>query len=581
MDSKFVVIGIVLLSYILLIEGSVITNHNGRTEVCPKMCTCDIIEGLKRADCSQENLINTYTDVPASVEILDLSINKISTVEDDSLMEYSNLVKLFLSDNSINTISLNAFAGLPKLEVLDLSHNRLEKVHEDLFEHNEKLTDLNLSNNNFIALENRPLLKSSSIMYLHMSDCKIPQLYESLFLYMPSLRTIDLSENLMITLSKEPFIHLKKLRSINLHENRWQCDSSTMRGTINWMKKRIASIQIDNCFINPYKSKAMFEKMEMDPSLREGKNNRHEVPIDKLWGLTTQTTDYWSSLKEKSCAYNEDQDSNSRKTCEDFVECQNRFNELYYAYAELKSHNGLNINTKHISRLATTLLLCGIFIGALFGFFATYSVMCLIEKCCKNSNNDSSPRTKTVQELRREFRKRNLFEHTRLNDQRVADSPSGHPVSHLSSREQSQIYRNHENTRQFLVNLFSKRRPRFVRNNSQITNLQNRYIPPIQIRSSPNASPAPTSSSFVWESMRENEENQDREQMLDSHNESRQSSVMAVWNNYYGIDELRRPESSRASYEVVPICNTAASVNRMVLRETPPPPYVDCNKQSN
>lgn len=32
---------------------------------------------------SHENLINPYTDVPTGVEILDLSINKISAIEDD------------------------------------------------------------------------------------------------------------------------------------------------------------------------------------------------------------------------------------------------------------------------------------------------------------------------------------------------------------------------------------------------------------------------------------------------------------------------------------------------------------------
>ncbi|XP_058814366.1 uncharacterized protein LOC131678321 [Topomyia yanbarensis] len=583
MFSKIVVISVILGSYMLVIQGSVITNRDGHVEVCPKMCTCDMVEGLKRADCSHENLINTYTDVPTSVEILDLSINKISSVEDDSLMNYNNLVKLFLSDNSIQTLSLHAFSGLQNLEVLDLSHNRLEKLHEDLFENNDKLIDLNLSNNNFIYLENRPLLRSSSIMYLHMSDCKIPQLYESLFLYLPSLRTMDLSNNLMITLSKEPFIHLKKLRSIDLHENRWQCDSSSVRSTISWMKKRVASIQIENCFINPYKSKSKFEKMELDPGYSENKNNREEIVIEKVWGDAT-TTNYWTSLKEKTCAYNEAMDPNNRKTCENFIECQKRFSELYHAYTEAKTENksDRSNNTIYNNRLATTLLLCGVFIGALFGSFATYSLIYLAQKCRRSRDNATSPKTKTLQELRREFRKRNIFEHSRLNDS-PSDNFNGR---NLSQREQSQIYRNHENTRQFLVNLFSKRQPRFVRNNSQIANLQNRYVPPIRIRSEhypASASPAaPTSSSFIWESARQNLENQERERMLDSCEDSRQSSALSVWNNYYGIDEPREPDPSTAIYEVVPVGNTVASVSgAVVARETPPPPYADCKKHSN
>lgn len=71
---------------------------------------------------------------------------------------------MFLSENSIETISMNAFANLKKLLVLDLSHNRLEKLHEDLFETNENLIELNLSHNNFMAIQNQPFLKSPSIM---------------------------------------------------------------------------------------------------------------------------------------------------------------------------------------------------------------------------------------------------------------------------------------------------------------------------------------------------------------------------------------------------------------------------------
>lgn len=43
-----------------------------------------MFEGLRRADCSQQNLISAQTDVPDKVEILDLSRNAISELIDNS-----------------------------------------------------------------------------------------------------------------------------------------------------------------------------------------------------------------------------------------------------------------------------------------------------------------------------------------------------------------------------------------------------------------------------------------------------------------------------------------------------------------
>ncbi|XP_055548173.1 uncharacterized protein LOC129731849 isoform X2 [Wyeomyia smithii] len=411
MNSKTIQRLSLVLSYLLVIRANVITNNSGQLEVCPKMCTCDMIEGLRRADCSHENLISTHTDVPDSVEILDLSINKISSVEDDDLQIYNNLVKLFLSDNSIHTISLNAFSHLRKLQTLDLSHNRLELLHEDLFEQNEKLIDLNLSNNNFISLQHRPLLKSSSIMYLHLSDCKIPQLHESLFNYLPSLRSVDLSENLMITLSKDPFVPLKKLRYIDLRENRWQCDSSSVRNTISWMKKRIASIQIENCFLNPYKHTLRFEKMELDPNFRGGKSDREEIAIDQVWHSAATPADYWASLQDKTCVFSDVEDTEGSKTCANFIECQNKFSELYHAYTAAIAEAQVKPDSRTVIRKAAiTLLLCGVFIGAFFGTIITYSIMFLVQRCRESRENAKNPYAKTMRQMRREFRERNNFE---------------------------------------------------------------------------------------------------------------------------------------------------------------------------
>ncbi|XP_055591958.1 uncharacterized protein LOC129743790 [Uranotaenia lowii] len=563
--SYFIVIAHILL---VLSVTSIAEKREMQEAFCPKMCTCDTIEGLKRADCSHENLINTYTDVPTGVEILDLSINMISTIDDDSFEAYVNLVKLFLSENSIDHISLNAFSTLANLESLDLSHNRLQMLHANLFEHNEKLTDLNLSNNNFMNLQSRPFLSSSSIMYLDISHCKIPQLYNNMFVQLPNLRTLDLGANLMITLEKEPFVKLRKMHTISLTENQWQCDSMSVRATVNWMKKKMSTINIENCFINPYTKKPRFEKMELDPN-GPGSATRKDVPIEQVWPGQEKANNF-SSLKSKICAPDH---VDNREQCEFII-------DLYQAYINQQPASNKKTTYFFGSNLGLILLLCGLLIGVLFGSFTTYSAMYLYQKC-RNATNGNEPSEKSERQLRRELRNRKRFEHTRLNE---SPDPTANrqTVSHLSSREQSQIYRNHEHTRQFLVDLFSKRQPRYVRSNSQLANLNNRHIPPspirAELRTPQSASPAAaSSSSFIWETTRQNQDNQERERMLER-SSSRESSSMSVWNNLYGIDEVRRSVNGTPTtdpYEVLPI--VADSGTPIVIhRETPPPPYVDC-----
>lgn len=340
--------------------------------------------------------------------------------------------------------------------------------------------------------------------------------------------------------------------------------------------------------------------MELDP--RYGNHDREEVSIDQVWGPTT-TESYLSLLKEKSCAYNDEQDADSRRTCENFVECQKRFSELYYTFveatqqkSEIRSYN---------SRLIAIVMLVGVFIGVLFGSFTTYSVVYLVGKCRK-SRLEQQP--KSTRELQREFRERNRFERmcevsridsnnvcaSRFVDTRLDESPTLHranrqTVSSLSSQDQSQIYCNHENTRQFLVNLFSKRQPRYVRSNSQLSNLQNRYIPPTPIRDRvnmpvPRSPAAHSSNSFIWQQTPVTEPtipvDHEQEPMIRANDESRQSSAQSMWNNYYGISDPRQSPTIPVYEAVVPQLEAADPIST-AARETPPPPYLDCTAQSN
>uniref|UniRef100_A0A2M4ACT6 Putative conserved plasma membrane protein n=2 Tax=Anopheles triannulatus TaxID=58253 RepID=A0A2M4ACT6_9DIPT len=562
--AQNVMVVLVLLLTVMteLVAPAAVLDGGQDAEYCPKMCSCDIVDGLKRADCSNEHLISTHTGIPSGVEILDLSLNMVSSIEDDNLATCDNLVKLFLSENSIETISLNAFAGLSRLKTLDLSHNRLEQLDQQLFEQNGQLVELNLAHNNFMMLSNRPFLTSNTIRMLDLSGCRIPQIFDATFSELPNLQQLDLSKNVMISLSHVPFAKLRSLSWIELTDNRWNCGSKSVRSTIRLLKKQITTIHVENCLLTDRDSWGNeFERMLVDPHAT-GRNDRVEVPIEEVWGNGTGRKRHsgvvWPKFMNYTCSYREN-DAASQESCDQFIECQLSFGELYNQLISGR-------NSIQGRRGRQMIFVGGMIVGMLIGSFGTYIIYWAIRSCRKRRSNLQQPaisdeRKQFHQELRREFRARNRFAHSRLKESPIAER---HGRARRGSLDE-EIYQNHEHTRQFLVNLFSKRQPRYLRNNSQIANINNRHVPPAATREPRDPSVPHAGSAALERAWNEqNSENFERERMLIRANaieELSQPTWVSIRPTTSGGGTL--PRNSRPAQELP----TAS--------ETPPPPYAE------
>lgn len=93
------------LAYFLIFISHVAAREDVRRKFCPRSCTCDIFEGLKRADCSQQRLIHAQTDVPDMVEILDLSRNEISGLNDRSFQVRYPIFLFCIYNDAIKLVS--------------------------------------------------------------------------------------------------------------------------------------------------------------------------------------------------------------------------------------------------------------------------------------------------------------------------------------------------------------------------------------------------------------------------------------------------------------------------------------------
>lgn len=321
------------------------------------------------------------------MEILNLSGNEISQIDNESFEEYEELINLSLSRNSIHSIELFAFIALKKLSYLDLSDNRIEQFDNRIVEHNEKLTFVDLSKNKFMTLDDSPILISKSLEFFSLRNSHLSHIYDSFFRNLTSLIDLDLSNNLLITLKETSLEMLNILQFINLEYNRFSCDQN-IENTLQYLKKMNVRVKIDKCAGVKNSKKPMFEKMIMHSDYTTPA--REDVEIELLWGhsgvinKSSKSTknehknmllkEYYASIKieqqEETIEINCENDEFFPQLCE----CKNKFISLYESSVESLKIQKKSIETRII------VLFC---VGILFGIILGYCITFLINKCCK------------------------------------------------------------------------------------------------------------------------------------------------------------------------------------------------------
>nr|XP_046261425.1 toll-like receptor 1 [Scatophagus argus] len=104
-------------------------------------------------DRSSENLTSVPSDLPQTVELLDLSCNHIHRLHHGDFKNTTLLRFLNMSWNSLEEIDPETFLDTPLLENLDLSHNRLRNLScQRYLLHTENLLVLNLAYNEFFTM---------------------------------------------------------------------------------------------------------------------------------------------------------------------------------------------------------------------------------------------------------------------------------------------------------------------------------------------------------------------------------------------------------------------------------------------
>lgn len=105
--------------------------------------------------------------------MLDLSGNRIRSLDGKLFKDQGELHDLVLSYNEIGELSRDTFTGLSVLQSLDLEGNKIERIESDTFAVFDRLEDLNLGNNIFPVLPTEGLQK-----LLHLKTFNNPKFRE-------------------------------------------------------------------------------------------------------------------------------------------------------------------------------------------------------------------------------------------------------------------------------------------------------------------------------------------------------------------------------------------------------------------
>lgn len=161
---------------------------------------------------------NSFEYVPEFVgedlRSLDMSHNRITTIDDHNFVKLRNLRQLNLSYNQIKVLSIDAFAGLTQLVKLDLSRNELRRITIHVFSPLTRLMHLNLSRNRYL---NDTFSRGDMDLFLALGVT-------------PNLRTLEIEESDLTYLDVTGGVHLE---SIHLKFNEFVQIPDIPRGIVH------------------------------------------------------------------------------------------------------------------------------------------------------------------------------------------------------------------------------------------------------------------------------------------------------------------------------------------------------------
>lgn len=214
--------------------------HNGfissspATSICPDRCDCQHQQHLICTNRGLRMVPKLSARVSEAVRIFSLGGNFIGNISAFDFTRFSNLLRLNLQYNQIQTIQPKALEKLSKLEELYLGHNLLSNIPAGTLQPLKKLTILYGNNNDIKKITPELFANLDNLVKLRLDGNSIEVLQDSVFKSLTGLHYLHLEYNKLQHIHRNAFSKLTNLRFLNLAHNK----QSALRSALTFSQLR-------------------------------------------------------------------------------------------------------------------------------------------------------------------------------------------------------------------------------------------------------------------------------------------------------------------------------------------------------
>ncbi|KAM4809401.1 leucine-rich repeat and immunoglobulin-like domain-containing nogo receptor-interacting protein 2 isoform 1-T2 [Rhinophrynus dorsalis] len=186
----------------------------GSTLGCPAKCEC--LAQNRSVSCHRRRLIAMPEGIPIETKILDLSKNKLKSVNSEDFLSYPLLEEIDLSDNIISNVEPGAFSSLFNLRSLRLKGNRLKLLPLGVFTGLSNLTKLDISENKIVILLDYMFQDLHILKSLEVGDNELVYISHRAFSGLLSLEHLTLEKCNLTAVPTDALSHLHNLHSLHM-----------------------------------------------------------------------------------------------------------------------------------------------------------------------------------------------------------------------------------------------------------------------------------------------------------------------------------------------------------------------------
>ncbi|XP_041113971.1 leucine-rich repeats and immunoglobulin-like domains protein 3 [Polyodon spathula] len=260
---------------LLLFSGLELTlgiYEKSRSSPSPCSCIGDLV------DCSRRRLDKVPGNLPMWIVQMDLSNNRLKSVEASTFQKLHNLRELKLNNNELDSIpDLGPLSA--NITLLSVSNNKIGELIPEQLNRFRSLETLDLSNNNIVELKATSFTQLQ-LKYLYINSNKIASLEPGCFDSLSSsLQILKLNRNRISSIPPKVF-KLSQLQHLELNRNRIKkVDGLSFHGLSSLKSLKIQRNGISKLMDGAFWGLSSMEVLQLDC------NNLTEVSKGWLYGL--------------------------------------------------------------------------------------------------------------------------------------------------------------------------------------------------------------------------------------------------------------------------------------------------------